>query len=130
MNGGQGKRGGGRRGMQSRTGLRSRPGGGMCRRGVTLARGILPGRQPCLESKSNGPTGAAVDAPVADQKRQGKKRPTVNKDLCCGCGTCVDACPMEAISLSGGKAVIDAERCVKCGVCVFSCPQKAMELIV
>lgn len=129
MNGGQGKHGGGRRGMQSRTGLRSRPGGGICRRGVTFARDFVPGRQPYLESKSNGQTGSAVDAPVADQKRQGKKRPMVNKELCSGCGTCVDACPMGAISLSGGKAVIDTEHCVKCGVCVFSCPQKAITLI-
>jgi NAD-dependent dihydropyrimidine dehydrogenase PreA subunit len=129
MNGGQGKRGGGRRGMQSRTGFRPRSGGGICRRGVTFARDFIPGRQPSLASKSNGQTVSAENAPVADQKRQGEKRPMVNKELCCGCGTCVDACPMGAISLSGGKAVIDTEHCVKCGVCVFSCPQKAITLI-
>ena len=32
-------------------------------------------------------------------------------DECVMCGTCVDACPVEAISEGDGKYVIDADVC-------------------
>ncbi len=37
---------------------------------------------------------------------------------CVGCEACVDACPVQAISIVGGKAVIDQAKCIKCGICV------------
>lgn len=41
---------------------------------------------------------------------------------CNGCGRCVADCPYEAISLSGGKAIVFAERCAACGICAGACP--------
>ena len=52
----------------------------------------------------------------------------VDVELCTGCGACVEACPVEAISVQDGKARIDAGTCVECGVCVGECPTEAISL--
>ncbi|WP_094227040.1 4Fe-4S binding protein [Methanolobus psychrotolerans] len=53
----------------------------------------------------------------------------INRDLCTGCGQCVDTCPVEAISLDDeGVAVVDAELCVDCDKCVDVCPVEAISL--
>jgi Fe-S-cluster-containing hydrogenase component 2 len=52
----------------------------------------------------------------------------VNEELCTGCGACVEVCPVEAISLSNGKAQIEGDKCVDCGVCVGECPTDAISL--
>jgi len=41
---------------------------------------------------------------------------------CNGCGRCVADCPYEAISLTGGKAIVLAQRCAACGICAGACP--------
>ena len=51
---------------------------------------------------------------------------TIN-DACVKCGTCVDNCPVEAISEGEDKYVIDADVCVSCGTCVDNCPVEASE---
>lgn len=51
----------------------------------------------------------------------------VNKDKCIGCGTCVNMCPVNAISFKDGKAVIDPKKCIQCGTCVGVCPVQAIE---
>lgn len=48
------------------------------------------------------------------------------KDVCVGCGTCIDACPVNAISLNDGCAEINQEVCVKCGACKDICPVSAI----
>jgi ferredoxin len=53
----------------------------------------------------------------------------VNVEECTGCGTCVDECPQEAISLNDDDiAVIDADECTDCGMCVDACPTEAISL--
>jgi ferredoxin len=48
---------------------------------------------------------------------------------CTSCGSCVDMCPMDAISLNGKSiAEINLKRCIGCGVCVISCPVEAISL--
>jgi len=53
---------------------------------------------------------------------------TINKDECVGCGACVDACPMEAITLEDGVAVVNADECTECGTCVDECPSEVISL--
>jgi ferredoxin len=51
----------------------------------------------------------------------------VDENLCIACGTCVDACPFQALTLADVVAV-DQVRCVGCGVCVPLCPSGALSL--
>jgi ferredoxin len=53
----------------------------------------------------------------------------VDEDLCLACGTCVDTCQFEALSLDGAVVSVDPERCMGCGVCVSHCEQEALELV-
>ena len=50
----------------------------------------------------------------------------VRKDLCLGCGTCVESCPQGAISLLWGQAEINQNRCNSCGLCLDVCPEGAI----
>jgi aryl-alcohol dehydrogenase-like predicted oxidoreductase/ferredoxin len=49
--------------------------------------------------------------------------------FCEGCGTCVEACPNQALSLKDGKAVVDYEQCLTCGYCVPHCPVFALRIV-
>ena len=42
---------------------------------------------------------------------------------CIGLGTCVTACPFDAIAVIDGVAAIDHDRCTGCLECVKSCPK-------
>lgn len=51
-------------------------------------------------------------------------------DGCLGLGTCVRACPFNAISVSKNQvAVVDPEKCTGCGACISSCPRSLIGLI-
>ena len=52
--------------------------------------------------------------------------PVVKKEECTGCETCVDACPVEAISMVDEVAVIDQAECTDCGTCIDECPAEAI----
>jgi len=44
---------------------------------------------------------------------------------CIACGTCIDECPVDAIS-EGDIYVIDPEICTDCGTCAEVCPTEAI----
>lgn len=48
---------------------------------------------------------------------------------CLGFGSCVQACPFDAIHIVDGVAVVDREACKACGKCVAACPKHLIELI-
>ena len=50
----------------------------------------------------------------------------VNSKECTGCESCVESCPVEAISMVDGVAVIDQEKCTECGTCIGECPVEAI----
>ncbi len=63
--------------------------------------------------------------------------PVVNEATCNGCGKCVNACPVEAMSLVSSndphhpkmkKAKVDEDVCLGCGVCVRTCTHASMSL--
>lgn len=51
-----------------------------------------------------------------------------NPDTCDGCGICVARCPMEALRLEDGVAVLNRDRCIGCGLCVSTCPTGSLAL--
>ena len=48
---------------------------------------------------------------------------------CLGDGSCVQACPFDAIHIVNGVAVVDKEACKACGKCIAACPKHLIELI-
>lgn len=63
--------------------------------------------------------------------------PVVDEQVCNGCGKCVTACPVEAMTLVSTndphhpkmkKAKLDEETCLGCGVCVRTCTHQGLSL--
>jgi 4Fe-4S ferredoxin len=65
----------------------------------------------------------------------------LNKELCNGCGICIEICPKEAIIdlpakiveghlLKKPKIDFDIEKCVLCGECAVLCPLNALSMEV
>jgi ferredoxin len=50
------------------------------------------------------------------------------EDECTGCGECVEACPVDAITMGDGVPLVDEQWCIGCGVCVARCPSEAAYL--
>ena len=58
---------------------------------------------------------------------------------CKGCGTCIEACAQEALSVDvskadesqgkKGHAVVDYDKCILCGYCAEACPQFALRIV-
>lgn len=46
-------------------------------------------------------------------------------DDCIACGTCIDECPVEAIS-EGDIYSINPDMCTDCGSCAAVCPSEAI----
>ena len=63
--------------------------------------------------------------------------PVVEEDNCNGCGKCVTACPVEAMTLVSTndpnrpkmkKAKVDEDICLGCGVCLRTCDHEGLTL--
>ncbi|MGL4985628.1 MAG: DUF362 domain-containing protein [Treponemataceae bacterium] len=53
-------------------------------------------------------------------------KPSINKDLCIGCGGCQKVCAHNAITIEAKKAQINHTNCVGCGRCIGVCPTDAV----
>ncbi len=54
-------------------------------------------------------------------------KPSVNQEVCIGCGRCIKICAHDAPSITNRKAGIDQDKCVGCGRCIGICPTDAIE---
>jgi electron transport complex protein RnfB len=48
---------------------------------------------------------------------------------CIGLGSCVEACPFDAIEMAEGCAVVNDAKCTGCGQCVGACPKGIVYLV-
>ena len=51
----------------------------------------------------------------------------ISEDTCTACGTCIDECPVEAIS-AGDVYKIDPSVCTESGTCADVCPTESIHL--
>ena len=59
--------------------------------------------------------------------RQLEARPHATES-CIACGFCVTHCPVDAIEIIDGRAIMDAKTCVRCYCCHELCPHDAIAL--
>ena len=50
----------------------------------------------------------------------------VISDDCTMCGSCLEVCPVDAISEGDPKYTIDPDTCTDCGECEEECPVEAI----
>jgi Pyruvate/2-oxoacid:ferredoxin oxidoreductase delta subunit len=56
--------------------------------------------------------------------------PIFDPDLCTACGTCIDRCPPEALTMGDHDLpVVNLDRCFGCAVCATGCPTEAVAMV-
>ncbi len=57
-------------------------------------------------------------------------RPQTDPELCTACGTCIEHCPVSALTMDMDKEIprVDDDTCITCFCCQEMCPEKAIEL--
>ncbi|MBN1218467.1 MAG: DUF362 domain-containing protein [Anaerolineae bacterium] len=60
-------------------------------------------------------------------KKASSLQPHIIKDRCVACGSCYQACPVDAITMNG-YAHINDKACIRCYCCHEMCPEEAVEL--
>ena len=67
---------------------------------------------------------------VVQEMLESKTRltPRADPDDCTACGTCVEQCPAQALSMPDDLPQVDMGLCVTCFCCQEICPEKAMVL--
>ncbi len=78
------------------------------------------------QNNNNHKTNSEENTKTETLKAKVMDFPKINLDSCIGCGRCIDTCPMDAISLVDGKAVIDLDKCANCHACESACPNDAI----
>ncbi len=99
--------------------------------------GLLPGPMRLLTrwlSPSSDGTGEDTQGAKALRSlaqgwvwRQLVARPHAT-ERCIACGFCVQHCPVNAIEIVNGRAVMDPKTCIRCYCCHELCPHDAIEL--
>jgi len=75
--------------------------------------------------------GEAIQGNAAVQEMMASKTrlaPQADPDGCTACGTCVEQCPAQALTMVDDLPRVDLESCVTCFCCQEICPEQAMAL--
>lgn len=51
---------------------------------------------------------------------------SVINDSCIKCGTCIEICPVQAITETETQMVVNPDDCIDCGACIAECPNGAI----
>jgi MinD superfamily P-loop ATPase len=67
------------------------------------------------------------DLPASAQSEASHLLPTIDLDVCMGCGNCAALCPTQAVEIVDSKAAITKpSQCTYCDVCETFCPEGAI----
>lgn len=55
--------------------------------------------------------------------------PRIDPEGCSGCGLCRQCCPVDAVALEEGIAVVAEDRCLGCGLCARECATSALRMV-
>lgn len=62
-------------------------------------------------------------------KAKVKRKAVVIKEECVACGSCIKACPLEAITIYKGMyAEVDEDICIGCRKCAITCPATSIKM--
>jgi NAD-dependent dihydropyrimidine dehydrogenase PreA subunit len=51
----------------------------------------------------------------------------LDKDICVGCGRCIEVCPRQVFAMGDKKAyIVDRDSCIECGACRRNCAFNAL----
>jgi len=73
------------------------------------------------------------DQPVPDEiqekAKQVSKKLIIYHRICQGCGSCVEHCAQDALTIVDEKSVVDESKCILCGYCAEECPVFCIRII-
>lgn len=75
-----------------------------------------------------GEASTANPAVQAFLESRTRLRPQADPEKCTACGTCVEQCPVSALTLEENLPVVNTDRCITCFCCQEMCPEKAISL--
>ncbi|SCP94768.1 ATP-binding protein [Anaerobium acetethylicum] len=66
---------------------------------------------------------------MATTNIKSKRIAEVMEKGCVACGSCMNVCPRDAITVPKGIiAVVDNDKCIGCGLCKKACPASVIEI--
>ncbi|MBU0982491.1 MAG: ATP-binding protein [candidate division Zixibacteria bacterium] len=73
------------------------------------------------------PNGHIFLQPTVDREEEARVAiPSIDPDICTGCGECSDFCQYNALAVLGPSVMLFPELCHSCGGCRLVCPEKAI----